>query len=80
MSNQALKTLCQQYVRGEISKPEYRQRRKQIIDEATGIVEVDTGTEYPAVDQKVAHSIPLKKAGIISAIIVVMILILYSAI
>lgn len=91
MGNQALHTLSLQYIRGQISKPEYRQRRRQIINEATGFTGTDvtepetvvkkSGTpEYITTENSTTETGPLLKAGIISAIIVVMIIVLYTAI
>lgn len=87
MGNQALQALSVQYIRGEISKPEYRQQRKQIIDEATGFVETiaepdsdpevvrQTDTSAPNSSQPT----PLLKVGVISVIIIAIIAILYTA-
>lgn len=78
MGNQALKALSLQYIRGEISKPEYRQQRKQIIDEATSFIKPEPGDANKTPEQRDAQSSPLFKAGLISALVVAMILVLYN--
>lgn len=79
MGNDALKNLSLLYLRGELSKPEYRQQRREIIDGMTGNSdpEVIHSNKDPAAAQGQTH--PLLKAGIISLLVVVGLLALYSA-
>ena len=78
MGNKALQSLALQYIRGEISRPEYLQQRKHIIDEATGYIESESPleNEQPATDNRQTN--PLLRAGLISAIVVVALLVFYS--
>jgi len=69
MGNVALETLLKQYTRGEIAKPEYRQRRKDIINEATGYVEPASPKQSPSNASSKPGNI-LLKVGVISALVV----------
>jgi hypothetical protein len=69
MGNEALETLLKQYTRGDIAKPEYRQRRKDIINQATGFVEPVSPEQSPS-NVSLASGNILLKVGVISAIVV----------
>ena len=78
MSNEALQALSLKYIRGEISKPEFRQRRRDIINEATGVVNSDAPSEQPAPVIKNNQAPSLLKASVISAIVVGTLIALYA--
>lgn len=79
MSNNALQELALKYIRGEISKPEYRQQRKEIIDKATGYIEPETAPQPADPPHANKQSNPLIKASVISAIVLATLLVLYSS-
>lgn len=80
MANDALQTLSQKYIRGEISKPEYRQHRKEIINQATGTVSNEALPEKHKTTVKITRTTLILKASVISAIVVGTLIVLYAAI
>ena len=85
MGSEKLQALSKQYALGEIAKPEYRQKRKNIINQATGEAAqtpsnsvASTHDSTPASTQ--IESSIIKKAGVISVVIVATLIIVYIAI
>lgn len=88
MANHALQELSKRYVRGEFSRPEYRQQRRKIIDDATGVKSsvpsgVETDAQPEPASQKAGSNnlfsnVLFKKASVVSAIIVATLILLYS--
>lgn len=86
MGNEKLQALSRQYIRGEIAKPEYRQKRAKIINDTTG----DSATEpsesvsathtrdSASVNRQIDSSL-IKKVGVISAVIFVSLIIVFIA-
>ena len=80
MGNEKLQALSQQYARGEIAKLEYRQKRTEIIDEATGASLQETATSIELTQTPVYSNLPnpstvysstvYLRVGIISVVII----------
>jgi len=80
----ALRELSHRYMRGEISKPEYRQTRATFINQITGFVSEES-TKNDDLSIEPGNTIPLRsssfvKAGFISAVIAIMLVILFIVI
>ena len=75
MGNEALDTLAREYIRGELSTSDYRERRKAVIDEITGYVNPDSSNTS---DSTSGNKIVLK-VGVISAVIVATLLLVLVA-
>lgn len=84
MGNKTLQALSLQYARGEIAKPEYRQKRAIIINQTTGIVAPDSTEPVQSIENSTA--VPLRtestlflKAGVISAVVIATLILAYVA-
>ena len=82
MGNKTLQALSLQYARGEITKPEYRQKRAIIINQTTGNVDPDS----PEPVQQLQNSTPLPlrsestlflRAGVISVVVIATLILAY---
>jgi len=85
MGNDALQALSKRYAHGEISRPEYRLQRQIIIDQVTGYIRENSNeTNEADIIRPTAHSTPAPKpflkAGVISAAIVVILILMYVTI
>ncbi len=82
MGNDKLQTLSQQYVRGEIAKPEYRQKRARIIDEVTGAHPRENiaaePEQIPPLSKLPDKSNLYLKAGVISAVVIGALILVFS--
>jgi hypothetical protein len=83
MGNNPLQELLRQYTYGEISKPEYRQRRSAIINEITGdeadtqSVSVSERTQPSETTPKLRKSDPQLKYVLIAVLLLAAILFVY---
>ena len=79
MGNDALKNLSHQYMRGEISEPEYRLQRREIINQLTGFVDPESAHSINNSSAQPLRANAFLKASLVSIAVVIGLLVLYSA-